>query len=212
VASLLDDLRSAIRRLRRAPGSWGDTLRGTVVGVVGDVHHASVDSLPRPTLYWAEVQWPWSAMTLVVRTGGDPARLAPSVVAEIHAIDPELPMADVRPMQAYLGDTLARRRFLMTLLAGFAGTALALTAVGLYGVLGAELRRALAVVGAGLAAGLAGAAAFTRLDALLFGVSATDPAVFALIVALLAGVGLAASWIPARRATRVNPTVALRAD
>jgi putative ABC transport system permease protein len=66
--------------------------------------------------------------------------------------------------------------------------------------------------GAGLAAGLAGAAAFTRLDALLFGVSATDPAVFALIVALLAGVGLAASWIPARRATRVNPTVALRAD
>jgi putative ABC transport system permease protein len=213
VASLLDDLRSAIRRLRRAPGSWGDTLRGTVVGVVGDVHHASVDSLPRPTLYWAEVQWPWSAMTLVVRTGGDPARLAPSVVAEIHAIDPELPMADVRPMQAYLGDTLARRRFLMTLLAGFAGTALALTAVGLYGVLGAELRRALAVLGAGVAVGLAGAAAFTRvLDALLFGLSATDPAVFALIVALLAGVGLAASWIPARRATRVDPMVALRVD
>ena len=193
MASLLDDLRSAIRRLRRAPGSWGDTLRGTVVGVVGNVHHASFDSLPRPTLYWAEAQWPWSAMTLVVRTGGDPARLAPSVVAEIH--------------------TLARRRFLMTLLAGSAGTALALTAVGLYGVLGAELRRALAVLGAGVAAGLAGAAAFTRvLDALLFGLSATDPAVFALIVALLAGVGLAASWIPARRATRVDPMVALRVD
>ena len=126
----------------------------------------------------------------------------------------------------------------MTLLAGFAATALALTAVGLYGVmaysvvqrtrelgirlalgagrqrvLGAELRRALAVVGAGVAAGLAGAAAFTRvLDALLFGVSATDPEVFALIVTLLTAVGLAASWIPARRATRVDPMVALRAD
>ncbi len=217
---------------------WGDTLRGTIVGVVGDVHHAGVDSLPHPTIYWAEAQWPWNAMTLVVRTSGDPARFASSVVAEIHALDPELPVADVRPMLAYLGDTLARRRFTMTLLAGFAATALALTAVGLYGVMAysvvqrtrelgirlalgasrervlrAELRRALAVVGAGVLGGLAGAAAFTRvLDALLFGVSDTDPAVFALIVALLAGVGLAASWIPARRATRVDPMVALRAD
>ena len=217
---------------------WGDTLRGTIVGVVGDVRHAGVDSLPHPTLYWAESQWPWNAMTLVVRTNGDPEGLAPSLVAEIHALDPQLPVADVRPMQAYLGDTLARRRFTMTLLAGFATTALALTAVGLYGVMAysvaqrtrelgirlalgasrqrvlrAELRRASAVVGVGVAAGLVGAAAFTRvLDALLFGVSATDPAVFALIIALLAAVGLVASWIPARRATRVDPMVALRAD
>jgi predicted permease len=223
---------------RRLAMPWGDTLRGTIVGVVGDVRHAGVDSLPHPTLYWAEAQWPWNAMTLVVRTNGDPGGLAPSVIAEIHAIDPELPVADVRPMQAYLGDTLARRRFTMTLLAGFAATALALTAVGLYGVMAysvaqrtrelgirlalgasrrrvltAELRRALVVMGAGVVAGLAGAAAFTRvLDALLFGVSATDPAVFALIVALLAAVGLAASWIPARRATRVDPMVALRTD
>jgi putative ABC transport system permease protein len=217
---------------------WGDTLRGTIVGVVGDVRHAGVDSLPHPTLYWAESQWPWNAMTLVVRTSQDPARLASVVVAEIHAIDPQLPVADVRPMLSYFGDTLARRRFTMTLLAGFAATALALTAVGLYGVMAysvaqrtrelgirlalgasrqrvlkAELRRALAVVAAGVAAGVAGAAAFSRvLESLLFGVSETDPAVFALIVGLLAAVGLAASWIPARRATRVDPMVALRAD
>jgi predicted permease len=223
---------------RRLAMPWGDTLRGTIVGVVGDVRHAGVDSLPHPTVYWAESQWPWSAMTLVARTRGDPALLAPSLVAEIHALDSQLPVADVRPMRDYLGDTLARREFILTLLGGFAATALALTAVGLYGVmaysvaqrtrelgirialgasrqrvLAAELRRALAVLGAGVAAGLAGAAAFTRvLDALLYGVSATYPVVFALIVALLAGVGLAASWVPARRATRVDPMVALRAE
>jgi ABC-type antimicrobial peptide transport system permease subunit len=156
----------------------------------------------------------------------------------VHALDPELAVADLRPLESYLGDALARHRFSMTLLAGFAGLALVLTAVGLYGViaytvvqrtrefgiqlaLGASqgrvlrevLRRGLMLVGVGVLAGVIGAVAFSRvLGALLYEVSATDPAVFAGIVALLAVVGAVASYAPARRATRVDPAVALRAE
>jgi putative ABC transport system permease protein len=217
---------------------WGDTLIATIVGVVGDVKHAGVDSLAQPTLYWSMAQFPWSAMTLVVRAEGDPRPVAAALPGAVHALDPELAVADLRPLESYLGDSLARRRFSLTLLAGFAGLALVLTAVGLYGViaygvvqrtrefgiqlaLGAShatvlrgvLRRGLALVGVGVLAGVIGAAAFTRvLGALLYEVSATDPAVFGGIVALLAAVGVAASYLPARRATRVDPAVALRAE
>jgi ABC-type antimicrobial peptide transport system permease subunit len=164
--------------------------------------------------------------------------VAAALPGAVHALDPELAVADVRPLESYLGDALARRRFSMTLLAGFAGLALMLTAVGLYGViaytvvqrtrefgirlaLGASqatvlrgvLRRGLLLVGAGVLAGVIGAVAFTRvLGSLLYEVSATDPAVFAGIVALLGVVGVAASYAPARRATRVDPAVALRAE
>ena len=217
---------------------WGDTLVATIVGVVGDVKHAGVDSLARPTIYWAMAQFPWSGMTLVVRAEGDLRPVSAALPGAVHALDPELAVADVRPLESYLGDALARQRFSMTLLAGFAGLALVLTAVGLYGViaytvvqrtrefgiqlaLGASqatvlrgvLRRGLALVGAGVVAGVIGAAAFSRvLGALLYEVSATDPGVFAGIVALLAVVGVAASYLPARRATRVDPAVALRAE
>ena len=156
----------------------------------------------------------------------------------MHALDSQLALADVKALDAYLGDALARRRFSMTLLAGFAGLALVLTAVGLYGVMAYSvvqrtrelgirlalgetrdavlrgvLRRGLALVAAGLAVGIAGALAFTRvLAALLYDVSATDPAVFAGIIGLLAVVGVVSSYIPARRATRVDPMVALRSE
>jgi predicted permease len=217
---------------------WGDTLVATIVGVVGDVKHAGVDSLARPTIYWSMAQFPWSGMNLVVRAAGDPRPVAAALPGVVHALDPELAVADVRPLESYLGDALARRRFSMTLLAGFAGLALVLTAIGLYGViaytvvqrtrefgiqlaLGASqttvlrgvLRRGLALVGAGVLVGVIGALAFTRvLGALLYEVSATDPVVFAGIVALLAVVGVVASYVPARRATRVDPAVALRAE
>jgi putative ABC transport system permease protein len=223
---------------RRLMMPWGDTLVGTIVGVVGDVKHTGIDSAASPTVYWAVGQFPSNVMNLVVRTAGDPAALAAALVAQVHALDPELAVAEVKPLDAYLGDSLARRRFSMTLLAGFAALALVLTAVGLYGVmaysvvqrtrelgirlaLGASreavlrgvLGRGLGLVGAGIGVGLVGAFAFTRvLRALLYGVSATDPAVFALIIGLLALVGVTSSYLPARRATRVDPMVAIRAE
>jgi len=217
---------------------WGDTLVATIVGIVGNVRHAGVDSLAQPTIYWSMAQFPWSGMQLVVRAAGDLRPVATALPGAVHALDPDLAVADVRPLESYLGDALARRRFSMMLLAGFAGLALVLTTVGLYGViaytvvqrtrefgirlaLGASqatvlrgvLRRGLLLVGAGVLAGVIGAVALTRvLGSLLYEVSATDPAVFAGIVALLAVVGVVASYAPARRATRVDPAVALRAE
>ncbi|HEX3236416.1 MAG TPA: ABC transporter permease [Gemmatimonadales bacterium] len=217
---------------------WGDTLTATIVGVVADVKHTGVDSAASPTTYWPLEQFPSNFMNLVLRTSGDPAELALTVTAQIHALDPELAVAEIRPLEAYLGDALARRRFSMALLAGFAALALVLTGVGLYGVmaytvvqrtrelgirlalgatrnavLGGVLKRGLGLVGAGLVVGIAGAAAFSRvLGALLYGVSATDPAVFAGIIVLLIAVGVVACYAPARRATRVDPMVALRSE
>jgi putative ABC transport system permease protein len=217
---------------------WDDTLTATIVGIVADVKHTGVDSATSPTTYWPLAQFPSHFMNLVIRTAGDPAALAPAVVAQVRALDPELAVAEIRPLDTYLGDSLARRRFSMTLLAGFAALALVLTAVGLYGVmaysvvqrthelgirlaLGASretvlrgvLRRGLRLVAIGIVAGVAGALAFTRvLGALLYGVSATDPWVFAAIIGLLAVVGILSSYVPARRATRVDPMVALRSE
>ncbi|HET9039625.1 MAG TPA: ABC transporter permease, partial [Gemmatimonadales bacterium] len=223
---------------RRILMPWGDTLVGTIVGIVPDVKHTGVDSMVNPTVYWALAQFPSNFMNLVIRTAGDQAAVASGLIAQVRALDPELAVADVKPLDAYLGDALARRRFSMTLLAGFAGLALILTAVGLYGVmaysvvqrtrelgirlaLGASqaavlrgvLARGLALVAAGMAVGVAGAVAFTRvLGALLYDVSATDPAVFALIIGLLTIVGVTSSYLPARRATRVDPMVAIRSE
>ena len=223
---------------RRIAMPWNDTLHATIVGVVADVKHTGVDSAANPTTYWPLAQFPSSFLNLVVRVSGDPMSVSAPLVARVHALDPELAVADVRPLDAYLGDALARRRFSMTLLAGFAGLALVLTAVGLYGVMaysvvqqtrefgirlalgaGREvvlrrvLLRGLVLVAAGIAVGLTGALAFTRvLRALLWDVSSTDPAVYGVIIALLAAVGVLASYGPARRATRVDPMVALRAE
>jgi putative ABC transport system permease protein len=217
---------------------WGDTLVGTIVGVVADVKHTGIDSLANPTTYWPLAQFPYAAMNLVVRTTGEPTAVAAALAAQVHALDPELAVADVRPLDAYLGDALARRRFSMTLLAGFAALALALTAVGLYGVmaysvvqrtrelgirlaLGAGrdvvlrgvLASGLGLVAVGIALGLGAALIMTRLlRSLLYEVSATDPAVFAGLTALLVAVGAAACYLPARRATRVDPMIALRAE
>jgi len=215
---------------------WGDTLRGEIVGVVRDTKHTGLDSLPRPMIYWAMKQFPTNFMTLVVRTRDDPMRLAPALTREVRALDANQPLADVKPLDDYLGQSVAQRRFSMTLLAIFSTVALVLAALGIYGVLaysvaqrtreigvrmalgardsavaGMVVREAFGVVGVGLALGVGGALVLTRvLASLLYEVSPTDPATFAGVAFILGAVALAASYLPARRAARVDPIVALR--
>ncbi len=223
---------------RRIHMEWGDTLVGTIVGVVGDIKHTGVDSAASPTVYWALPQFPHSFMTLVVRATDDPEQLVSGVTAQVRALDPDQPVADLKTFDDWLGGALARRTFSLLLLSGFAGLALVLTAIGLYGttsygvvrrtrefgirialgapavsVLWGVLRGALLVVAVGILAGIAGAAALTRLlSSLLFEVSATDPIVFAGIALALILTGAAASYLPARRATRVDPMIAIREE
>jgi putative ABC transport system permease protein len=223
---------------RRIHMEWGDTLVGTVVGVAADIKHAGVDSAASPTVYWAMSQFPWSTMTLVVRTQGQPERSAEAIVGQVRSLDPEQPVADLKTFDEWLGGAVARRRFMLVLLGGFAALGMVLTAVGLYGTtaygvvqrtrelgiraaLGASrrdllwsvLRQAVAVVAAGIAVGLAGSLLVSHLlSSQLYHVSATDPAVFAAIALLLLAVGTLAGYLPARKATRADPTVAIRSE
>jgi predicted permease len=180
----------------------------------------------------------WFPTHVMVRASGDPAALAGAVRAAIHETDPRVPVGNVRTLDEVLSDSVAFHRFHMLLIAIFAGLALVLAAVGTYGVmsylvaqrthelgvrvaLGAEpgdvlalvLRRGLALAGGGALLGLLGSAALTRLLASqLYGVRPLDPATFGAVTALLLLVALLACWIPARRAARVDPVVALRSE
>jgi predicted permease len=182
--------------------------------------------------------WAIRSMHLVVETPGDPGSLGPEVRRAVASLDPSLPVAAMRPMREVLERARARPRFLTTLLAAFSGVALLLAAVGTYGVmsfavaqraremgirmaLGAEagavrrlvLRRGLVLAGVGLGLGVAGAWWLTGLlESLLFGIAARDPLTFSLVPLLLVAVAAAASWIPAHRATRVDPVEVLRQE
>ena len=208
----------------------------TVVGVVGRVKQDALDSDPRIAFYLPQTQYPTRAMTVALRSGNDPSGVLSAVKNELRKLDADLPMYYVRTMQQRVGESLARRRFSMLLLAVFAGVALALATIGIYGVmaylvnqgtreigirvaLGATRRNIVSLVVrqgmtlglSGVAIGLAGAFLLTRLiRSLLFGVEATDPVTFVGIALLLGLVALLASYIPARRASRVDPLVALR--
>ena len=214
-----------------------------VVGVVGDVRHRGLDLESKPEIYVPVYQPLFSnrpvpplSLYVAVRTSGDAGALAASVRREVAAVDPEQPIANVRTMEERLAESVAQRRFNMTLLGVFACVALVLAGVGVYGVmayavsrrtheigirvaLGAQrgdvvrlvLRQGMWLALGGVGAGLAGAYAATRLmSGLLYGVSPTDPLTFAGVAALLAAVGLLACLVPARRATKVDPMVALR--
>ena len=207
-----------------------------IIGVVGDVHQTGLDTVPEPTVYWPHPELVMSGMTILVRTANDPLAIASAARTALQQLDPELPLAGVATMDQLLADSLARSRFTMLLLGIFSAVALVLAAVGIYGLiaysvtqrtqelgiriaLGAQNRDVLRLVLAqgtrltflGVAIGLFAALALSRLLAtLLFNVSATDPLTFAGVAALLAAVALLACFIPARRATRVDPIVALR--
>jgi putative ABC transport system permease protein len=213
------------------PNAW----RRVVVGVVADTRQLGLDSPPRPEMFFpSRSQFP--NLALVVRTAGDPLRMASAITAQVWAIDKDQPVHDVQAMDHVVDDSISQRRFNMLLLSIFAATALVMAAVGIYGVLayavsrrtqeigirmalGAQTRDVLRLIGregfvlalVGIGIGLAGALALTRLmSSLLFGVGPTDAITFAVVPALLAAVALAACYLPARRAARVDPTVALR--
>jgi putative ABC transport system permease protein len=208
-----------------------------IVGVVGDVHHEGLDTEAGPEYYVSYNQTPLRHGSLVVRTTrGDQSGMAASLRSAIKQVDQEQYIPRIEPMEQLLAESFARRRFNMLLLAVFAFVALLLAAVGIYGVmsysvtrrtheigiriaLGAQagdvvrmvVRQGMTLVLVGLLLGLTGAFAVTRIMAsLLFGVSPTDALTFIAVSVLLAGIALLACLIPARRATRVDPMVALR--
>ncbi len=223
------------KRLKRG-GAQSTNPWMTIVGVVRHVRYRTLEAASRTQLYWPHTQFPVRLMSMAVRTSQDPRSLAATIQKQVQALDPDQPIYRVATMEELVADSLARRRLSMLLLALFAGTALVLAAVGIYGVmaysveqraheigirmaLGAErwhvlrlvLGQSLALTTAGVALGLAGSLALTRLlRTLLFNVQAHDLATFAAVAAGLSLVALAASYIPARRASRVDPMVALR--
>jgi putative ABC transport system permease protein len=219
--------------------SDGRSVWREVVGVVGAIKHKALDADSRGTLYFLHSQLPWrSRMNLVARSASDPMSLVSAVRAAIQSVDKDQPIYRVKTMDEWVTESMAQKRFSMLLLGLFAMVALLLAAVGLYGVMSYAVTRrtheigvrmalgaqaldvlrlvvrqgmTLALIGAG--AGLGGALALTRLlKTLLFGVSATDPLTFTAVPALLAGVALLACWIPARRATKVDPMIVLRSE
>ena len=209
-----------------------------IIGVVGDVRSRALNTEPKPAYYLVQSQVPFSGSTVLVKTTGEPYSLLNSVSHEVSRMDAEVPVFGVKTMEEYLAASVAGPRFNTTLLSIFAAVALVLTIIGLYGVmsysvaqrtneigirmaLGAQTRdvvamivkQGLRMVGLGVGIGILGALALTRLlSTLLFGVTTKDPATFAAIAGLLSVVALLACYIPAWRATKVDPLEALRCE
>ncbi|HWB98661.1 MAG TPA: ABC transporter permease, partial [Bryobacteraceae bacterium] len=209
---------------------------GEIIGVVGDIRHGSLSDKMRPMVYYPQAHLSFGFGTVVVHTNVDPLSMPRAVTAAVHQLDPELPVSELGTMQRWVDQSLSRARFQTTLLALFAGLALVLAALGIYGVmsygvaqrrheigvrmaLGAQraavarlvLGRALRLTVAGLALGLAGAVALGRyLETLLFEISPLDAGTLATVTAILLACAIAAALVPTQRATRVDPMEVLR--
>ena len=227
------------KRIHRGGRQSKDPWR-SIVGVVRHVRYHTLESPSRTEFYWpyAQTQFAMQSMNLAIHTSVDPLSLSAAVQKQVLAIDPDQPVYHIRTMQEIMWNSMERRRLSMFLLAIFAGMALLLAAVGLYGVmsysvaqrsremgirmaLGAQIGNILRLVlGQGLTlslvgvvAGLAGSLIFVRfMSSLLFNINAIDPATFALVSLLLIGVGLLACFVPAYRAARIDPVNALRQE
>ncbi|HEX6536984.1 MAG TPA: ABC transporter permease [Gemmatimonadaceae bacterium] len=219
-------------------GRDGKHLGGDVIGVVGDVRQNSLAEAAEPEIYAPYDQWPVESFNVVMRGSPEGTAILGAARAAIRDIDPDLAMSSVRTLDALVAESVAQPRFYMTLLAAFAVVALLLSAIGIYGViaylvsqrareigiriaLGASrehvvrmvVRQGAALAVTGIAIGIAGALLLTRLmTSLLFGVTPSDPATFGAVVVVLGAVALLASWVPARRAARVDPALAMRAE
>jgi putative ABC transport system permease protein len=215
---------------------WGNPVWRDIIGVVADVKYGGLSEASGDEFYVPLAQAPLSWMTVVMRTSGSPSAMASSLRNVVWSLDKDLPISDLKTLEQRLGESIAQPRFRTTLLSIFAGFALLLASIGIYGVisywvaqryhdfgirmaLGAKTRdvlklamwQASKLLAVGAAIGLTGALTLTRLmSRLLFGVQPTDPSTFLVVFGLLLGVALLASYIPARRATRVDPLVALR--
>ena len=209
-----------------------------IVGVIGNVKSDSLESQEVPHIYLSDFQSPSYSSVIYARTAGDPGKIGDAIRREVQSVDPDVPVYAVRTMEEVVARSMAERRFALEILAFFAVIALLLASIGIYGVmaytfsqrtheigirvaLGAQrshiLRMALGegmvLVALGLAAGLFGALLLTQfLRSMLFAVKPTDPVTFIAIAALLSAVALLACYIPAHRATRVDPLVALREE
>jgi len=217
--------------------AW-DRYWAEVVGVVEHVRYDDIRGDGRETIYFPYTDWSWTDMNYTIRTAGDPTAVAGAVRGVIRELEPDIPVSTPRPLSDYVGEALAPTRFVLIVITFFAVIALTLAAVGLYGVIsysvrervheigirmvfGAErgevlrmvLRQGLLLTAAGVVAGVFGSLLVTRgISSLLFGVGPADPVTFVGISLVLGAVAALACLIPALRATRVDPAVALRAD
>jgi putative ABC transport system permease protein len=223
---------------RKIRMEWGRTLDAEIVGVVGEVRLVGLDQAPRHQIYWAVSQLPNYFLTFLVKTPGHPSAFAGSVKEALASVDPTLPLAKIAPLSDAVGDALKQPRFTFVLLAAFALTAALLAALGLFGVLSYSVSQRLPEMGVrlalgaqpkdvaglvlwegarlaliGTAVGLAGALLITGLlSRLLYETSPRDPLAFVGVAAFVAVLALAAAVVPARRASRVQPAIALRAE